>query len=120
MTLPGAAANGPFVVGGTKGALDFELTVIGKAGTTLLLFGPVGGALAAGLTSFAEGCARAGAGAGAGTGAAATGARASETDGFESIGGVGPGAGDTVERGVTLLAIVDSCALSFTGSSFGG
>jgi hypothetical protein len=110
--LAGAVANGPLVVlVAITGAEDFELTVMGKAGTIRLLFGPVGGALAAEATLFGGG----------GTAAAATpiGARASATEGFESLGGVGPGAGDTVEIGVILLPAVVSCALSLTGSSLG-
>jgi hypothetical protein len=111
--LAGAAANGPLVVFvPITGAEDFELTVIGKAGTIRLLLGPVGGALAVDGTSFAGGS----------TGAEVTliGARASATEGFESLGGVGPGAGDTVEIGVMLLPAAVSCALSLTGSSLGG
>jgi hypothetical protein len=51
--------------------------------------------------------------------AAETGARASEIEGFKSLGGVGPGAGDTVETGVGTLPDTVSCTLSLTGSSFG-
>jgi len=93
------------------GAEDFELTVIGKAGTTRLLLGPVGGALAVDATSFEGGS--------TGAEVTLTGARASATEGFESLGGVGPGAGDTVEIGVMLLPAAVSCALSLTGSSLG-
>ncbi len=93
------------------GAEDFELTVIGNAGTTRLLFGPDGGALAVGATASPEG--------GADGAMSETGARALETEGFESLGGVGSGAGETFEIGVGLLPTILSCALSFTGSSLG-
>jgi hypothetical protein len=93
------------------GAEDFELTVIGNAGTTRLLFGPVGGAFGAGAAAFTGGA--------TGIVALGTAARASGTECFESLGGVGPGVGDTVETGVMLLPPAVSCARSFTGSSLG-
>lgn len=80
------------------GAVDLALTVIGNAGTTLLFLGPGGrglGAPAGPAVFAADGS--------AGAVAAGTGARAAEMDGFDSIGGVGPGAGDSLETGVTLL-----------------
>lgn len=110
--LPGAVAKGPLLAFvAIMGAEDFELTVIGNAGTIRLLFGPVGGALAADATSFVEG--------GPGPVATLAGARASATAGFESLSGVGPGAGDTVEIGVMLMPAAVACAPSFTGSSLG-
>lgn len=129
--LSEAVARRPLVVKEVMGAEDFAFTVIGKAGTIRVLFGPDGGALgpdatallekgtgdvavttlAAATTTLAE--------AGTGVAALGTGASASATDGFESIGGVGPGAGETVEIGVTLLPTIDSWARSLTGSSLG-
>lgn len=109
--LPERVDSGPLVVAGRMGADAFELTVIGTAGTIRLLLGPVGGAFGADATASY----------GPATGAVAlgTGARASARVGFDSLGGVGPGAGDTVEIGVMLLPAGVSCALSLTGSSFG-
>ena len=109
--LPGAVAKGPLVVGEMIGAEDFGLTVIGNAGTIRLLFGPVGGTLADDATPFTTG--------GKDAVTLGTGARASVTEGFESLGGVGPGAGDAVEIGVVLLPTAASSGLSFTGSSLG-
>jgi hypothetical protein len=108
--FPETAPRGPFVVVGMRGAVDLALTIIGTAGTMRLLFGPVGGSLATAVGA---------AGGGAVVVAAGPGASASETAGFESFGGVGPGAGDTVETGVGLLAAAVDCGLSSTGSSFG-
>lgn len=93
------------------GAVDLELTVIGNAGTTRELLGPVGGGLlvpddTAEVSAWLV--------------VVDTGARAAEIVGFDSMGGVGPGAGDTFERGVTGLGAPWICARSFTGSSFGG
>jgi hypothetical protein len=93
------------------GADDFEFTVIGNAGTIRLLFGPDGGSLTVDDAASAD--------RGIGAEVWETGPRASDTEGLESFGGVGPGAGDAVDRGVGLLPTIVSCALSFTGSSFG-
>jgi hypothetical protein len=67
-----------------------------------VLLGPVGGALAVDVTLFKGGS----------TGAVVIiiRARALATEGFESLGGVGPEAGDTVKIGVMLLPAAVLCA----------
>ncbi len=109
--LPERVDNEPFVVAGTMGAEAFELTVIGTAGIIRLLFGPVGGGFGADAPASL--------GAVTDVLALGTGARASARVGFDSLGGVGPGAGDTVDIGVMLLPAGACCALSSTGSSLG-
>lgn len=130
MRLGAVAGGPPLVLVGMIGAEDFEFTVIGNAGTTRVLFGPEGGPLAVGKTmslgtdtgDVSGGALRADTAFAATTTGdvpMGTGAGASETDGLDSVGGVGSGGGDTVDMGVTLRPMVGSFARSFTGSSFG-
>jgi hypothetical protein len=109
--LLGATLSGPPELEAATGAVDLALTVNGKAGMTREFLGPGGGGLAAPYDT---------ADVSAWAVVFDTGARAAGMGGFDSSGGVGPGAGDTFDMGVTGLGAPGYCARSFTGSSLGG
>ena len=99
-------ARGPLLVAEAGGTNDLWFTVNGTAGATLFDFGPEveGLAAAAKDSGTSAGC----------EGTCGGGARASETGGLESTGGIGA---SCEGAGVEALLVVLEIALSLTGSS---